>query len=849
MAAEHCIVQVLGAALPAPNAQGFVLISQRLLHYLVDEQLLFADDVLDSHPSWALKHSRATQLFAALDAAGCDWEPITDSNLRLSAQTFARRMAGAVAALPAADRTITLADCLVAPRANLPSFWPHITARLLMGADAHAGMWVQFRALFPSAFADSELTSASFLNLFDTLASICGGPNFAALPLPAQAVQAVKFVRRTRSPTELAFFMPATECLMGILRLADNEAERFLPLFELGWRSYSVLHAAFPNEMDGLSSARLVTTAAVRLGAGTQLTNPVVHAVCDAFRLHVTDMEISEVRGASNDARLTWLLSRTAERRVDPSSNPSHKGGGGSTKLSDEQWDELYKKPAYKTLYGELDALNTAPIDDVLVASKMMSALHPAGLLFLAGDTLRQPLWRKFSGVVDTSLDSAINNALSVDAKGQRQPHWGPVVKTGLGKVMVTGRFALRGDHKLDLWNAFARECVAQREGDHVAAKFAANAPAHGLLLDHNMLRRAMPSVVVAFAAIGYTGTGAGTFASTLNGIFKRCCVLADLPDTVPQKTGLVLDFQEAVLLIFDEASQAHRTMVKTPAPYAERKLASYTSPSAPSVLFISTGSSGSEKIIKFDSQIERILADLKLDPSMRQMPSLRDVDASTASSSSPLQFVMRSRSRQEEQSPGKGKVPRLDEGPHDDGRGDRSRHSDMPPGVTHNHGGMAWRYGVYASDDALLYGTRVVRSEQGGNLSDALAAVSCYADLAPGREENDWRKWCTRRDCRRHQRPEGVTLISSPVAAECDSEDAVIRAFPLELHAAAKPRDARMARDKARHAEARPGGGRRGAGRGAGGRGAGDRGGRARGADRGRGRGGRQAGNERRRN
>ena len=192
------------------------------------------------------------------------------------------------------------------------------------------------------------------------------------------------------------------------------------------------------------------------------------------------------------------------------------------------------------------------------------------------------------TGVVSTSLDGVLNGALAVDAKGQRRADWGPMVDPGLGKTLVAGRFHLRGDGKLDLWKSFARTCVAQRDGDYVAGRFPAGAPAHGLLLDHEMLRRAMPSLVAAFAAIGYTGSGAGTFASTLSGIQKRCMVLADLPDSAPQKRALVQDFEEAVLLIFDEAATAHRTMVKTPAPYAERKVAQAAGASTtPSVLFV----------------------------------------------------------------------------------------------------------------------------------------------------------------------------------------------------------------------------------------------------------------------
>ena len=109
---------------------------------------------------------------------------------------------------------------MVAPAARLPGFWQHISARLLVSADSHTGMWVQFRALFPYAFADTDISGA-FGDFYNTLASISGGANFAALPLTAQAVQAAKFLRRTRAPPELSFFLPESECLMDILRLAD----------------------------------------------------------------------------------------------------------------------------------------------------------------------------------------------------------------------------------------------------------------------------------------------------------------------------------------------------------------------------------------------------------------------------------------------------------------------------------------------------------------------------------------------------------------------------------------------------------------------------------------------------
>jgi hypothetical protein len=217
------------------------------------------------------------------------------------------------------------------------------------------------------------------------------------------------------------------------------------------------------------------------------------------------------------------------------------------------------------------------------------------------------------------------------------------MLEPGTVKKIVKGEFALRGQNKLDLWKCCLQAFVRQREGAHVAARFPAAAPAHGVLLDPDMLRLTQSALVAVFNAVGYTGVRRYTFTSILSTILKRVTTIAYLPDTVPQKEGLVKELEEAILLIFDDAAAAHATMMKTAAPFSRRTVAPVTpGDSARSVIFASESSSGCEKVRELDEKLSRILEDLRLEPAMRTSVALRGVDGASSSASNPLQIIMR---------------------------------------------------------------------------------------------------------------------------------------------------------------------------------------------------------------
>lgn len=799
------------------SAAGSYVVSLRLVHYLVEADLLLDDAVLRAPPCWSIRCRRLTTLFVALDDSGFQWPEIDEPNLTVAAARLRAHMRPALASLTVAQRTIMPADTIAATT-SMPSPLQMLTAKRLKGDDADLDVWVQFRAILAYSFAPDDITGADLANICATLLEVCGGDAVTRLIAAAQAARIANVFEASRAPAALVFYAAEADCLTQILRLQDAPETRFAYLLKLGWRTYSVLNDVFTAQIDGPSAVRLISEAAVQLNLGAKLSDAVVTSVCNALKVHLPDLDLSEAAHASNEDRLHWLLRQHGESgkgRAGASSSAA-----GASKGTDAQWNALYVDESYKSLFSALSALDVAPLDLHTVAGAMMRHEHPAGLIFLAnGDTMRQPLWKKFSGVTPSILDAVVSSAIRLDSSGAQRPEWGPMLEPGTARKLVRGDFELRGANKLDLWNSCLRALVRHRDGEHVAARFPAGAPAHGLLLDPEMLRITQDALRTIFDAVGYTGSRRLTFASTLFTIHKRATTLAYLPDAIPQKAGLVADFEEAVLLLFDDAAAAHRAMVKTAAPFARRSVAPAAHGDASAtVIFSPESSSGVEKMRELDEHLDRILEDLRLEPSLRRSATLRTI-TETQQASTPLQIVMQKSKRPPPKVPGDDEPPRK-----------KLKDDEKSPAL---RGDLARKNGVYSGESGVLFGIKVVAfTPPGGqSITDYVNGLNCVGRIAPG-DVKERARWCTNRRCDgSHARPKDITngghewFFASDIHA---SEDDVLEAYPHEHVPASSPGAAASARQSSRRrasgasASTSRGGGRgntRGRGRGRAGR------------------------------
>ena len=97
---------------------------------------------------------------------------------------------------------------------------------------------VLFALLRACGFRAASISSAAGPAL-----ALLGGATFAALPAAVQAPVLVPVLRETRRSAELDLFLPASMCVLELVRRArPSEASRFQQLFEQNWRGFNRLN-------------------------------------------------------------------------------------------------------------------------------------------------------------------------------------------------------------------------------------------------------------------------------------------------------------------------------------------------------------------------------------------------------------------------------------------------------------------------------------------------------------------------------------------------------------------------------------------------------------------------------
>ena len=716
VAAQHWFSKVLGPVLPPPAANGDYTVSVRLAHYIVEEELIFDDVVQRLCPSWSIRTVKLSALLLAAVEAGLDWTPVESQSLEHGAAIAKARVSAVIKSLPVASRTVASTDVLALPAGSqLGNFWEALSSRLLFqSGDSNNAMWVQLRCTFAYCFDLAELQGPHFAALESMMAPLCGA-SFQALPAAAQAAMVVRMLRRTRAPPELLLFVPAEACIMELVRRAEpSESARFLPLFESNWRGYAPLDRLWPHDMPGAEAARLASLLAVKVASGAALSDTVCQSICDSVQRVLSLLDTADLRGAANERRTHEVLLRISDLSDKKTSDKP-----ATTETTQEHWTALFQTGQYRALYAKLEAQNVDNIDVGAVATLLARDPSPTGILFLCGQTVPgQPKWRQFADVAaDSVLDSAVNSLISVDRRGESRPEWGMLVQERIGRRLVRGEFAITGDKALDWWSALCSSALAKRHGRHVHSDFDPPSPV-ALFCKPEILLDVRPTLEAAFAFIGFVGTAAGTFSSTMQGFHKRAEQITRLPDDTPQKPGLLRDYCHAVQLVIDEAADAFQLMRKAGPAFARRRFVTGVAGHADDVLFLVPGSLGGEKFVAIDRELEKILSQLEYEPERRDMLSLRGVGASSTSPTSKvsqrtLDFVL-------------GAVPAA---------------GGKDKGVTSDRGGNASKHGVWYSDPAghLRFGRTVVSLVDGApsvdlrlRRSSSNSSTTCAATRLP---------------------------------------------------------------------------------------------------------------------
>ena len=737
VAAVHWFSAVMGHVLP-PAVNARVQISMRLVNYVVETDIVYDNAVRALNPSFTVRATALSALFVAAEAAGLDFARVSGDTLELAAFQARACFRATARALPLATRSMGLTEVLPPPPPArggaqvVPPLWGALNIDLfVVASDADLAVWSQLRQCFSHCFAHADFATAQYTAQLAAL-QLLGGQNFAALPAPLQAPVLVPVFRETCRASELDLFLPAGACVLELVRRSrPSESSRFQQLFEQNWRGFDRLNSLWPHPMGGAEAVWRTRLLATKLpGSEGQLIDSTVRAVDIALADALPSLETSALRGASNEARtagvLPGLVAALSQAKAEASSTPN------------EAWSALVSAPGYQQLLAALEPLaNASPLDTLAIAELLASSRAPAGLLFFENKIVPHahgPIWSKLAAVNSTSvLDALLNKAVAVDLRGQVRTDWGLLVKPGIGKSMLSGSFKLSGSNALNIFRSLLEKPLQRRHGRFVHTDPGDHPIA--LFLDYDLLTDARPLLESAFACIGYGGTAASTFPSVLQGFLKRLKRIVRLPDEAPQKTGLLRDYVEAVELCFAGAADERQLLLRSKLPFATH---AFCGADMTDIVFISNDSSGPQKFVRMDAELERVYSELELDPERRSVGSLRNVSGGTSKSSLSDKQIRHALSIKQ-----KGIDKR---NPQDD---EDTRTYDYPPGFSSRLGGLAIRYGVAVSDPPgyAAFGHTITGLADGVNMDPA--EIKCIADLAPGVKD----KWCPlgKDKCPRH--------------------------------------------------------------------------------------------------
>ena len=234
MSAEHVLARTLPEAFHVDSHQGRVTVPLATMHYLVLGGMTMDALPFGAGVHFALDPARLAKLFKDLDAAGTAWEPIKGhkEDAFPKAATF---LSNAIADLPLDQRNITISDLIYdddPDNAQTDSWYDHLTPRMFASGEGGMDMLAQWSSITPEAFSASATGGRGDDTFTNAIAQITSsvGRDISALPHPAQAAAAVRWLLLTRAPPWLEHFV--VNATMEIERRAGTTiAERFEPFF------------------------------------------------------------------------------------------------------------------------------------------------------------------------------------------------------------------------------------------------------------------------------------------------------------------------------------------------------------------------------------------------------------------------------------------------------------------------------------------------------------------------------------------------------------------------------------------------------------------------------------------
>ena len=734
--AKHYFVAVLPSRYVPDIGNGEFGFTQHKTEFIILPGLDWQHDIMiHTSAAWVVNNTRPARLLAILQQHGkLDWTAVS------SIKALAKRIKEACRTIPIADLAFGMADVVSFPLLAPPlvSIFHCISPRS-MAMDGRMEAYIDYKSIIGGAYTLAERNdptghfSAAIAVLIDSAGATMVNPNVAV-----QANKIISWFKRTQPDTDdLRTYFEWDDYSDLSRRALPTPSERFIPLLVSAWNAneetgFANFKLAFPQACTGSEVVQLLDGLSARARLPPGLTAAYCQSLCSMLTGQpLNDIDTPDLRNASNSDRCAALgniLAATANSQ------------GRATTFTDvAALIKYHDSVDYKSFVKKLEAENTAMPKYGNVIK--ICADNAAGRIWLAGGKDFAQILKSFAAAKQPhEQDAALASILAVDLNGD------PLDRTlslpGIAKLLIAGKFTPK---QLDLWRDIIRKVIELRDGKAAVAR-EDNTGGGAFWADYSRLTIAEPICVATFAFVGHKGLHAGSYQSFHRGMISRARRIANLPDTLLKKPGLIRALIHIGCRTMELRAMADQTMHSEPPELAQI-----------AVMFLDPQSDAARSLAVLDTDIKECEGRVRL----------RDVygDVPDSDFARPSTLARQSQSRQYSSN-----------APADwASRPMNMAHNAAEPGASLN------LWGVYLCDQGIIFGGKYLVSLARGNAADLARGSPCLGCVCYFHDVNRRVEWCNKQcaPSTLHRRPNGFSdadfVITNMYATNNDAPAAAL--------------------------------------------------------------------------
>ena len=529
-------------------------VTQHLLEGVINDKLEWADALKTRDMLWVTTASRFSRFLFQANATGRYDPSRRVRNIRELDLIFA----DCVAHMPPAEQRLEVIDTVAfAAGHGAASFFHRLTPNRLAGVaevsvEASA---MRVKSIFAEGYVAAERDNPGAFQDMMELVLEAAGDGLAGKTIPLQTAEVITFLKDTSPEADgiehLWEYTPHDRQTEEVQRRRQSEEGRFKALFirawDVGTRSYSNLELALPKPMPGRGIYDLLRMLSHRAKLHASLTAPVAKSVNDLLRTALPKIDTAALRTADNGERA---------ERLGAYLSVAHSEKSADAVSAADEGVSLHVNADFKAFVTAIEALDVRPLDMVKVATAMATAVHPAGLVYLAGgNDGNLTVLKGMKGVRDTHVvDDALNAHMILELVPN--PRGRRYTMPGVADKLLRGVFA----KPFCIYKSVVVPLLLERDGKGLLENESDDSGS--FWTDMSRISLAEEIIVAAFKFYGYTGRHAGSVASFIQGMKERSRKLKALPATY-RKTGKM---RELLQSIGEEAMEGgatqHRAML-----------------------------------------------------------------------------------------------------------------------------------------------------------------------------------------------------------------------------------------------------------------------------------------------